>query len=135
MNVSDGLNASAATGNYQHEVSGAGTTENKKGFFGRYLVTLVKNVGRYIADGVKSLCQLFYLSGACCYGVLRFVISPCSSLWKKEKASSESDSQESAPQASEEVPNNSEAVSGTAAGADGSPSASSRDETLPGNQS
>lgn len=91
MNVSDGLNASAATGNCQHEVPGAGT-ENKKGFFGRYLVTLVKNVGRYIADGVKSLCQLFCLSGACCYGVLRFVISPCSSLWKKEKASPEFDS-------------------------------------------
>ena len=136
MNVSDGLNASAATGNYQHEVSGAGTTENKKGFFGRYLVTLVKDVGRYIADGVKLLCLLCYLSGACCYGMLRFVISACSpSSWKKEKASSESDSQESAPQASEEVPNNSEVVSGTAAGADGSPSASSRDETLPGNQS
>ena len=131
MNVSDGLNASAATGNYQHEVSGAGTTENKKGFFGRYLVTLVKDVGRYIADGVKLLCLLCYLSGACCFGMLRFVISACSpSSWKKEKASSESDSQESAPQASEEAPK-----SGAAAGSDSSPSASSRDETLPGNQS
>ena len=48
--------------------AGTGNIENKKGFFGSYLVNPIKNAARYIADGIRTVFR----------SIRSFLISVCS---------------------------------------------------------